>query len=744
MKSYKWLFLATLTFMTNMSFSQEIKGKKVQNAGIVSAPTQLTEPQVPLMLRQVQGLGTTIPDFHTDVVTSQKIGSSANYFTYSNNGQKQISVINDLNVVSFVFRNNPNVTGAGNSGHLRYNISSDGGITWAVPFTGAGIGVLNPIQTGLARFPDGFLFAAPSEISTTTTRLGIISTTLDNTANIFNGFLQSVVGPDLFTNIISPIIEQEDYTVSPIIREQHVTERISGEFWATMYGNHPNNDTIYVMKGAYNSVLQKIEWICNDKLKPDWNLAVDGQAHWLMPKIEFSPDGNVGYVAALGDLVGGQDSAYVPILWQYDPLTSNFTGGIEIPINLFPEFTTYISSFVDTTTGLQMSNGAPTCGYNFDLSVDTYGNPHIMTIVGASSSGLATHSGAYAIASGFGLQVMDIIKDYTGSWNMIKLANQLTFRENLTGWSINTTLDPSMHLSRSADGEYIFYTWSDTDTTGNPTNNENNAPNLKGCFYSVTTQMVSPVVDWTYDDNMWANMARGPKTSSRVLETNGTSCPGRSFNVPTTLALMSDYPDPAVETDFFYLSNITYNCSDATVAARMFHTCPMNPITLSANMVIASNGQNNGSITLNSTGGVGSYSYQIHNPAGNIVATTSSATGLPSGTYTVMVADSFGCSDTLMLAMNSLSISGNLANISAFKAYPNPASNVLNVQMTLTTAEDVEISLVNTAGQTLLSKKIAKTGIINESFDVVNLAKGIYFLKVNNAQGSAAEKIVIE
>jgi hypothetical protein len=64
--------------------------------------------------------------------------------------------------------------------------------------------------------------------------------------------------------------------------------------------------------------------------------------------------------------------------------------------------------------------------------------------------------------------------------------------------------------------------------------------------------------------------------------------------------------------------------------------------------------------------------------------------------------------------------------------------------MTLATAEDIEISLVNTAGQTLLSKKITKTGIINETFDVANLAKGIYFLKVNNAQGSAAEKIVIE
>lgn len=743
MKSYKLLFLATLAFATNLSFAQNVKGKKVSNLGIISAPTQqLTEPQAPLMLRQEQGLGTTLPDFHTDAVTTQKIGSSANYYTYANNGQKQIGVLNDLNAVSFVFRNNPNVTGAGNSGHLRYNVSSDGGITWAVPFTGAGIGVINPTQTVLARYPDAFLFAPASGAATTNTRLGVLGTAMNSSGTAFTGFLQLLVGSDIFTNLIFPIIEQEDYVASAAIFEQHVTERVPGEFWATMYGSV--NDTIYVMKGSYNSVLQKIEWICNDKLKPNWNLAIDGVAHWSMPKIEFSPNGNVGYVAVLGDLVGGQDSAYVPILWQYNPITTHFSGGAEIPINQFPEFTAYISSFIDSTTGLQISNGLPACGFAFDLSVDAYGNPHIMTIVGPSASGVLSSPSAYAFSSGFALQVMDITKDYTGSWNMIKLANQHAFRANLTGAGGNLTLDPPMHLSRSADGEYIFYTWSDSDSAANPMNIENTQPNLKGCFYSVATQMLSPVIDWTYDDNIWANMAHAPKTASRVLETSGVGCPGRSFTVPTTVALMSAYPDPAMVTDFFYLSNISYNCSDATIAARMFHTCAMTPISLSANTVTASNGQNNGSITLTTTGGLGSYTYQILNPAGNVISTANTATGLPSGTYTVMVADSFGCADTLILAMNSLSISGSLANISSFKAYPNPASSVLNIQMTLATAEDIEISLVNTAGQTLLSKKIEKAATLNETFDVANLAKGIYFLKVNNAQGSAAEKIVIE
>ena len=92
-------------------------------------------------------------------VVSQKIGSSANLFSYRNFGQKQIYIRNDLNTVSFVFRNNPTVSGGGHNGHIRYNISQDRGLTWAVPLTGAGIGNINPGQVKLARYPNCFLFS---------------------------------------------------------------------------------------------------------------------------------------------------------------------------------------------------------------------------------------------------------------------------------------------------------------------------------------------------------------------------------------------------------------------------------------------------------------------------------------------------------------------------------------------------------------------------------------------------------
>lgn len=975
-----------------------IVNRPVQN--VSELPRFVQEPSTPLMMRQATEIVSTIPDYHTDAVTSLKIGSSANFFGYSNNSQKQIAIMNDLNAVAFVFRNNPTVSGAGLSGHLRYNISSNKGFTWAST-TGAGIGNTNPTLPKLARYPNCVLFSDPATGGTNANvRVGILAPVLNLSGTGWEGYLKNVVGPNVFTNITTPVIEQEEYVLfeGPTFPE-HITERVPGEFWATMYSDIASNDTVYVLKGSYDAASSGILWTYQDKLMPTWNTSVDGTAYSTNPKIEFSPDGTKGYVAVVGDLVGGQDSAYVPILWDYNPSTGHFTGGAEININQFPQLNAYISSFVDANDSVLSPTGTPTCAFNFDLSVDFNGNPHILCIVGPASSG-TTSPAAYSISSSYGLQVMDITKDYTGGWNMIKLWDQQTFRETLSG-ATSLSLDPSMHLSRTEDGKYIFYTWSDTDTTGNPGNNENNAPNLKARFYDVVNDQVSATVDWTSDDIIWVGKARCPKTPTRVFET-GTSCPGRTFNVPTVVGSIPAYPDPTTVTDNFYFNNINYSCEDANQAPEWFYTCAMNPIVANPTATTApACGASDGVITVAPTGGVGNYSYEIKDALGNVISTTSTATGLSAGSYTVMVLDTFGCSTTSVFALNNAGapvgtpsalvapacanttngsmtvcwtggvapitvawsangspvaggtttndcntnntlpagsivavitdangcistvsgeltppsalniassysdvackdsangsivvaigggtgtpsyvwtvpagqanpgntnsasgltpgdytitvtsggcsvseaitlvepaqlladaavtventtcnpyngiiclgnvsggtptysvswtgVSGNqnpytptpdadpsciievpggsftaiiedakgctvqvtvtmagcqvgiessLSNVNAFKAFPNPTANILNVQMTLTKADNVEISLVNTAGQTVLSRNVSNATVLAEQFNVANLAKGIYFLKVATSEGVAADKIVIE
>ena len=675
----------------NLAFLSSLTAQVVTNTQIVGAPPRVAnEMPASSMIRQAPNADNNLPNYGTNTVTSQKIGSSANYYGYANNGQKQMYLQNDINSLAFVFRVNPSLTGAVG---LRYNVSDDRGLTWKAPVTGVGLGSISPNQTSTLGSPNCFLFTHPTTSGTTAdARLGILSN-----GGGANGYAALTVAPNIYANA-TPTLEQEDYnSFLTGLFTQHITERVPGEFWATMYSSNINNDSIYVMKGTYNSTLTQMDWTINDRLLPLWNTASNGSAHWLMPKIEFSPNGTVGYIAVFGDLIGGQDSIYTPILWDYNPVTGHFSGGYEVNINQFPVLNTYIHSFVDVN-GQTLSNGKVSCAFNFDLTVDYNGNPHIMCIVAPASSGMYLNPDDYNISANFGLKVMDITKDNAGFWKMIHIADQLRFRENLTG-TTNVSIDPSMNLARTQDGKYVFYTWSDTDTTGNFINNGNNSPNLKGAFLDVQNSLISPTTDWTYNDVTWGGKAHGPKTTSRVFEAGGSTCPGRSFNVPTTVFALSAYPDPSFETDFYYFSNINYNCQDATIAVSQYIPCVASPIATNVSTVQPACGQNTGSISLNATGGIGSiYTYSIADPAGNILSTNNSASNLGANVYLVTIQDEYGCNTVETVSLNNLNA-----------AVPS-ISNVVNP--TCNNSSDGEMTVCWTGGTSPMNIVWAANGVL--------------------------------
>src|ERR1043166_1867365 len=76
--------------------------------------------------------------------TVQNLGSATNLLTIIRNDTKPVVADKTLNTVIFVHRNNINVNG-GNSGQLRYDISSNGGVSWTND-----VGILNPINNPVA------------------------------------------------------------------------------------------------------------------------------------------------------------------------------------------------------------------------------------------------------------------------------------------------------------------------------------------------------------------------------------------------------------------------------------------------------------------------------------------------------------------------------------------------------------------------------------------------------------------
>jgi len=107
-----------------------------------------------------------------------------------------------------------------------------------------------------------------------------------------------------------------------------------------------------------------------------------------------------------------------------------------------------------------------------------------------------------------------------------------------------------------------------------------------------------------------------------------------------------------------------------------------------------------------------------------------------SGDYEVkMIAMNYTCENDTVQKLVSIKITGieeeEFVN-EAITLYPNPASNVLNVNLSLSLQEDVKIAIYNIQGQKMIEKIFdQRSSYQNIKLDISKLKAGIYFLKLN-------------
>ena len=74
-----------------------------------------------------------------------------------------------------------------------------------------------------------------------------------------------------------------------------------------------------------------------------------------------------------------------------------------------------------------------------------------------------------------------------------------------------------------------------------------------------------------------------------------------------------------------------------------------------------------------------------------------------------------------------------------FSVYPNPFADQFTISSTFNTP--VHLTIINVLGETVHSQ-IIKTG--NTQINMSSMAKGIYFIKINDAFSSTSKKIIKE
>jgi hypothetical protein len=149
----------------------------------------------------------------------------------------------------------------------------------------------------------------------------------------------------------------------------------------------------------------------------------------------------------------------------------------------------------------------------------------------------------------------------------------------------------------------------------------------------------------------------------------------------------------------------------------------------------------NGTATATPSGGTIPYTYAWSTSP---VQTTIAATGLSTGTYTVIVTDAFGCTFT-----NTVFVSSTVGVVSSdfqnsIKIYPNPNFGVFEISLNSPAATDYVIEINNILGQNVYSETLKEfAGKYTKSFNVASYGKGIYLVNIRSNENQVTRKIVV-
>jgi hypothetical protein len=625
--------------------------------------------------------GTSVPfgSVRGTAVTAVKVAEASNAFTSLVNETNQVPSIPSMGnggVVAFLNRQNVQDCGGvtNDNGRFRYSISVDGGATWNIGGNGGtyvppafngcyGIGTVNPAYTRPSRYPNAALFVEGGSTSMDSIGLAYSGPVLQPGGSGWDGYVTGVVTNAADSanaiNVTEELYQQQAgnqyFNYSMVTQVDSRNGDINFWFGSRSWDGTNVGNTFFLNKGTYNSSTNTVSWSIAQTINLPYYTGFDGNPRASSFVIGFSPNGQHGWIGMVGDLIGGTDTVYNPILIHSDDYGDTWGNPQEIDINAFIDlqdtlingappaiFVDSLGNPVDTTS---FSLGKATTSFDCDLEVDVNGNPHMLVVVGNASS-VTTPEPGYSIFSGLGLWVFDVTKDAFGDWNMAFVSKQATFRGEFgdtgTGGSSAFTADPYLQVTRSDDGTMVFYSWTDTDTTGIG-GTDNNSPNLIGRSWDLTADKMTSIVNWTSNDLDWASRAILPKTSTSALQA------GTVFKVPTVV-LSLDNNDAIQPVSMWYFQDVQYDRdSDFTIDPTFFYNCKENPFTNAATPTDASCAANNdGAVTLAAGGGIAPYSFSW-----STGDTTANISGLAAGVYSVVVSDDKSCNDTIQVIINN-------------------------------------------------------------------------------------------
>jgi hypothetical protein len=94
--------------------------------------------------------------------------------------------------------------------------------------------------------------------------------------------------------------------------------------------------------------------------------------------------------------------------------------------------------------------------------------------------------------------------------------------------------------------------------------------------------------------------------------------------------------------------------------------------------------------------------------------------------------------------INPLGVTKSAMNINSVKMYPNPASGSTALWVSLSQSEKINVSMVNSLGQQVMTKVVdMPAGNNSLQLNTEGLANGVYFVNVASQKGSVQQKLIV-
>lgn len=400
------------------TFGQNARKVMVPKSGIQTVNVKelrsryLEENSAPIYSAPANNTGVgIISSDRTTAFTAQTIGTSANVYSIIRGVENQTFAVPDLNVVGFTHRNNStNFSGSGAwaNGLTRFDLSTDGGNTFSNDLgplmVDEGTGNLGSIRP---RFPQGVLVpmgTAVADLRLVATSTAWVNNTAGGGADWGWGLRMLAWDIANFTaaQVNDPFSNTTKWFEVPQNRYDGLIESglcynkdANGTYRAWLVNNYYNTaekflDTLYIFKGEFTNNAQAMNWTMQ-KVKVGTSYdPTDSSARMSSPVMEFSPNGQYGWIGFGANLDHDNNPYNIESFWGQNVVFykssdygQTWTGPIEVDLTQFPDLIEALKVvFVDSLGNpTDSTSQVPMVLSDVDITVDVNGNPHFFCSV---------------------------------------------------------------------------------------------------------------------------------------------------------------------------------------------------------------------------------------------------------------------------------------------------------------------------------------------------------------------------